>query len=63
MSSSDLLTAFALLLVLEGVLPSLVPGLWRESFRKMTEMSDGQLRFLGFASMLAGLLILFLFNK
>ncbi len=63
MSSSDLLTAFALLLVLEGILPSLVPSLWRESFRKMTEMSDGQLRFLGFVSMFAGLLILFLFNN
>ena len=63
MSSSDLLTAFALLLVLEGILPSLVPSLWRESFRNMTEMSDGQLRFLGFVSMFAGLLILFLFNN
>ena len=36
-----LLTAFALMLVIEGILPFLVPGLWRETFRRLIEMSDG----------------------
>ncbi len=54
------LSALALLLVLEGLLPFLVPGMWRETFRKLTEMSDGQLRFIGLSSMLAGLLLLLL---
>ena len=57
--SNTLLTAFALLLVIEGVLPFLVPGLWRDTFRKLTEMSDGQIRFIGLTSMLAGLLLLY----
>lgn len=48
------------MLVLEGVLPFLMPGLWRETFRKLTELSDGQLRFIGLSSMLAGLLLLLL---
>jgi len=59
---TSLLAALALILVLEGVLPFLAPALWRETFRKMTEMSDGQLRFVGLTSMLGGLLLLYLMN-
>lgn len=59
---TSLLAALALMLVLEGVLPFLVPAVWRETFRKMTEMSDGQLRFVGLTSMLGGLLLLYLMN-
>ena len=58
--SNTLLTAIALMLVIEGVLPFLVPTLWRETFRRLTEMSDGQIRFVGLTSMLAGLLLLYL---
>ncbi len=57
---STLLTAFALMLVIEGVLPFLVPTLWRDTFRRLTEMTDGQIRFIGLTSMVAGLLLLFL---
>ncbi len=53
-----LLTALALMLVIEGVLPFLAPGLWRDTFRRITEMSDGQVRFIGLTSMLCGLLLL-----
>jgi uncharacterized protein YjeT (DUF2065 family) len=51
--------AFALMLVIEGVLPFLFPALWRETFRRITKFSDGQIRFFGLSSMLVGLLILF----
>jgi hypothetical protein len=54
--------AFALMLVLEGVLPFLMPRIWRDTFRRLTEMSDGQIRFVGLASMLIGLLLLVLFR-
>jgi uncharacterized protein YjeT (DUF2065 family) len=54
-----LLTALALMLIIEGLLPFLAPGVWRETFRRITEMSDGQLRFIGLTSMLAGLLLMF----
>ncbi len=52
---NSLFAAFGLVLVLEGILPFLTPRLWREAFRKMLELSDGQLRFMGLFSMLAGL--------
>ncbi|MDP2785792.1 MAG: DUF2065 domain-containing protein [Sulfurimicrobium sp.] len=56
----NLLAAFALMLVIEGILPFLAPVVWRETFRKMLELSDGQLRFIGLGSMLGGLLIFFM---
>ena len=55
---ATLLMALALLLILEGVLPFLAPNLWRETFRKLTQMNDGQIRFIGLSSMLVGLLLL-----
>ncbi|HEX6692867.1 MAG TPA: DUF2065 domain-containing protein [Burkholderiales bacterium] len=55
---TTLLLALALMLILEGVLPFLAPNLWRDTFRKITQMSDGQIRFVGLSSMLVGLLLL-----
>ena len=52
------LLALALMLILEGVLPFLAPNLWRDTFRRITQMSDGQIRFVGLSSMLVGLLLL-----
>ncbi|HYN12082.1 MAG: DUF2065 domain-containing protein [Pseudomonadota bacterium] len=52
------LMALALMLILEGVLPFLAPNLWRETFRRITQMSDGQIRFVGLSSMIVGLLLL-----
>lgn len=57
---STLLMAVALMLVIEGLLPFLLPTVWREAFRRLTEMSDGQIRFVGLTSMVAGVLLLFL---
>ena len=46
--------AFALLLIVEGILPFVAPRVWRETFRKLIDMSDGQLRFIGLISMTLG---------
>jgi len=46
------------MLIFEGVLPFIAPNLWRDTFRKITQMSDGQIRFVGLSSMIVGLLIL-----
>lgn len=54
------LMAFALMLVIEGALPFLAPSLWRDTFRRITRMSDGQIRFFGLTSMLVGLLLFYL---
>jgi uncharacterized protein YjeT (DUF2065 family) len=58
MTSNLLLTAFALMLIIEGLLPFLLPNLWRDTFKRLTEMSDGQIRFIGLTSMLVGLMLL-----
>jgi uncharacterized protein len=55
---STLLLAFALMLVLEGMLPFVAPRVWRDTFRRVTEMSDGQIRFIGLTSMLIGLIVM-----
>jgi uncharacterized protein YjeT (DUF2065 family) len=55
-----LVAAIALMLVIEGILPFTAPKVWRETFRTLTEMSDGQIRFAGLVSMMIGLVILFL---
>jgi len=54
------LMAFALMLIIEGVLPFLLPKVWRNTFRRITEFTDGQIRFFGLSSMVVGLLILYL---
>ncbi len=58
--STSLLTAFALMLVIEGILPFIMPGAWREAFRRLIELPDGQIRFIGLTSMLFGILLLYL---
>jgi uncharacterized protein YjeT (DUF2065 family) len=55
---TSFLLAFALMLILEGLLPFFVPRVWREGFRRITELSDGQIRFLGLSSLLVGLVLL-----
>lgn len=53
------LLGLAMMLVIEGLLPFLFPDLWRETFRKLVSMTDGQLRFAGITAMIAGLLLLY----
>ena len=60
--STSLLVAFALMLLLEGVLPFLAPAAWRGTFLRLTQLTDGQIRFLGLASMLSGLILLLVFR-
>jgi uncharacterized protein YjeT (DUF2065 family) len=55
---SNLLLAFALMLVIEGLLPFVSPRIWRETFRRATELADGQLRFIGLTSIIIGLALL-----
>lgn len=62
MGWTTLLLAFALMLVIEGLLPFLSPKGWRAGFRRVTELADGQIRFLGLTSMLAGFILLAFFR-
>ena len=50
-----LLAAAAFVMILEGLLPFVAPRLWRETFSKLVELSDGQIRFVGLVAILVGL--------
>jgi uncharacterized protein YjeT (DUF2065 family) len=53
------LIGLALMLVIEGIMPFLFPAQWRDTFRRLVQLTDGQLRFIGMTSMLCGLLVLY----
>jgi len=52
--ADTLWTALALVMIIEGLLPLLAPRVWRETFRRMLELTDGQLRFIGLAAIVLG---------
>ena len=57
---TDLLAAFGLFLVLEGIAPFLIPGGVKRAFAKLLQVQDRELRIAGLGSMLVGVVILFL---
>lgn len=62
MGGDSLLAAVALVLVLEGLLPLLNPAAWRRVFEQALQLTDGQIRFMGIASVLGGLVLWNLVN-
>ena len=52
--------ALAMVLVIEGLLPFLSPSGWRHMFQQVLQLQDGQLRFFGLCSIVAGLVVLWL---
>ena len=59
-SVQTFVTALALMLVFEGLLPFVSPTSWRSLVRRIGVLTDGQIRFFGLASILAGLVLLFI---
>jgi uncharacterized protein YjeT (DUF2065 family) len=57
----SLFVAFALMLIIEGMLPFVAPSVWRDTFRRLIQFTDGQIRFIGLMSMLAGIIFLVFF--
>jgi uncharacterized protein len=53
-----LVSAIALVLILEGLLPFLNPGAWRRVFERALQLSDAQIRLLGLSSLGLGVAIL-----
>jgi uncharacterized protein YjeT (DUF2065 family) len=56
------LLAFGLMLVLEGIVPFLLPSVWRATLGKLAVLQDGQVRFIGLTLMLGGLLLIYWMN-
>lgn len=50
--------AVALMLIFEGLLPLAAPARWREMFRRVLELNDGQIRFFGLVAVGAGAALL-----
>lgn len=55
----ELATAFCLILIIEGILPFLYPGRWRNLVATLALVDDKTLRTIGFFSMMFGVLLLF----
>jgi len=47
--------AVGLVLVIEGLFPFASPAGWRRTFARLLQLQDGQIRFIGLISILAGL--------
>lgn len=60
LNADTLWQAFALVLVVEGLMPFLSPGGWRRMFQQLLQLKDGQIRFFGLCSIAAGLALLWL---
>lgn len=58
MDGSTLLAALGLALIIEGLLPFIAPGAWRQAFTQLMQLQDGQLRFFGLLAVGGGLLLL-----
>ena len=58
-----ILTAVALLLVFEGILPFLSPRAWRMTMLRAMRASDRTLRIFGFSSLLVGMIIMLLVHS
>jgi uncharacterized protein YjeT (DUF2065 family) len=54
----DLMTAFALLLIIEGLLPMIAPQAWQRAMQELSRHNPKAIRIGGIVSMLAGALLL-----
>ena len=54
----DLLTAFALLLIIEGLMPGIAPLRWQKYLADVSKMNPRTIRVVGIVSMLAGAILL-----
>jgi uncharacterized protein YjeT (DUF2065 family) len=60
--AQDLFTAFALLLILEGLLPVLAPKAWQKAMQDLSQSNPKYIRIGGMASMLGGAFLLQFLN-
>lgn len=56
----ELVLAFCLMLIIEGIIPFVYPARWRSLVTRLGQMDDYTLRIIGLVSMLIGLLGLYI---
>ena len=57
---NELFSALALVLIIEGIMPFISPGSWRQTMLQASQLPDKTLRIIGLASMLFGVVLLYL---
>jgi uncharacterized protein YjeT (DUF2065 family) len=57
---TEILTAVALLMIIEGMLPFIGPDRYKQLVAQIARLSDNQLRMFGLTAMIAGLFLLFI---
>jgi uncharacterized protein YjeT (DUF2065 family) len=56
----ELFIAFALLLVIEGIMPFINPNAWRKALEATSKLNNNTVRLIGFLSMMSGVILLYL---
>ena len=56
---TEILTAVALVLVIEGMLPFVRPRRYKQLVAQIVQLSDNQLRLFGLSAMIIGIVLLF----
>jgi uncharacterized protein YjeT (DUF2065 family) len=59
MEGSDFITAIALLLIFEGIMPFASPEQWKKALRSIAETNASKVRLFGLMSMICGLVMLY----
>lgn len=54
----EIVAALGLVLVIEGLVPSISPASWRQAMRQLLSVDDARLRYGGLACMVIGALLL-----
>jgi uncharacterized protein YjeT (DUF2065 family) len=55
---TSFIIALGLVLILEGIVPLIMPSVWKDTFRRITSLEDGQLRFIGLMAVVSGVMVL-----
>ncbi len=63
MLETALITAVALVFILEGLLPFVFPRLWQSIMTEAAKLSEKELRLMGLFSIAIGMLILLFFTE
>ena len=58
----ELVVAFCLMLVIEGIIPFVSPGRWRKMLLVLDQVDDNTMRMIGLGSMLTGTVLLLIIN-
>lgn len=58
-----LLLAVSLVLILEGILPTLCPQCWKDMMQRVLKESNARIRLIGLISVILGFLLFLIFNS